>query len=81
MSSYLKDNIITIGDERAEAREQVQVPEDEPHDELTMVLMEHRGLICTLIQADWPGWEDRLSSALGHALVFCRTQSRRKERT
>ena len=30
-----EDNIITIGDERAEAREHAQVPEVEPHDELT----------------------------------------------
>ena len=50
-----EDNIITIGDERAEACEQAQVPEEEPHDELTSFLMEHRVRICTLIQADRPG--------------------------
>ena len=66
--SSIKDKIITIGDEHAEACEHVQVPEKEPHDELTTFLMEHRGWICTFIQADWPGWEDCLFSTLGRVL-------------
>ena len=49
-----EDNIITLGDERAEACEHVQVPDEEPSDELNTFLMEHRYWICSLIQADWP---------------------------
>ena len=39
----------------------VQVPE-EPKDELYKFLMKHREWICSLIQADWSGWDDRLFS-------------------
>ena len=38
--------------------EMVQVPE-EPEDELYTFLMEHRECICSLIQADRSGWDDR----------------------
>ena len=63
-----EDNIITVGAERAKARELVQVPEEEHPDELTLFLEEHKEKICTLIRADQPGWEDRLSLALGCVL-------------
>ena len=68
MWSSNEDNIITVGDERVEASEHVQVPVEEPLDELTLFLQEHMEKICTLIRADQPGWEDRLSLALGHVL-------------
>ena len=42
--------------------EMVQVPE-EPEDELYTFLMEHREWICSMIQADLPGCDDRLFSA------------------
>ena len=42
--------------------EMVQVPE-EPKDELYTFLMEHREWICSMIQADLPGCDDRLFSA------------------
>ena len=45
----------------------VQVPE-EPKDKLYTFLMEHREWICSLIQADRPGWDDRLFSALRRVL-------------
>ena len=49
----------------------VQVPE-EPKDELYMFLMEHREWICSLIQADQPGWDDRLFSTLRRVLEYPR---------
>ena len=49
----------------------VQVPE-EPKDELYTFLMEHREWICSLIQADRPGWDDRLFSALRCVLEYPR---------
>ena len=63
-----EDNIITLGEEPAEAHGQVQVPIEEPLDEMTMFLEEHKEKICTLIRADQPGWEDCLSLALGRVL-------------
>ena len=49
----------------------VQVPED-PKDKLYMFLMEHREWICSLIQADRLGWDDRLFSTLRHVLEYPR---------
>ena len=71
--SSSKYDIRTIGDERAGARDidKVQVP-DEPKDELYTFVMEHREWICSLIQADWPSWDDRLFSALRHVLEYSR---------
>ena len=62
-----EDNIITNGDESEEACELVQVPE-EPNDEVNTFLMVHRDKICSLIQADWPGWVDRFFFTLRHVL-------------
>ena len=45
-----KDNIIPV--ECAEAREHVQVPVEEPLDELPLFLEEHKEKICTLIRGD-----------------------------
>ena len=66
--SSSEDNIITVGDERAEAHRHTQVPVEEHLDELTLFLEEHKEKICTLIRADQPGWEDCLSLALGRVL-------------
>ena len=63
-----EDNSITVGDEIAETCEPVQVPVEEPLNELKMFLEEHQEQIRSLIQADQPGWEDHMSSALGHVL-------------
>ena len=52
-----EDNIITVGDERAEAHRHTQVPVEEHLDELTLFLEEHKEKICTLIRDDQPGWE------------------------
>ena len=60
-----EDNTITIVDECVEACEHVQVPVEEPLEELNRFLVEHRERICTLIQVDRPGWEDCLFSTLG----------------
>ena len=49
----------------------VQVPE-EPKDKLYTFLMEHQEWICSLIQADWPGWDDRLFSTLRRVLEYPR---------
>ena len=49
----------------------VQVPE-EPKDELYTFLMEHREWICSLIQADQPGWDDCLFSSLRRVLEYPR---------
>ena len=63
-----EDNIITVGAEGALARELVQVPVEEHLNEQTLFLEEHKENICALIRADQPGWEDRLSLALGRVL-------------
>ena len=65
-------NIRTIGDERAEALEIVQVPVEGPNDELYTFLMENREWICSLIQADRPSWADRLFPALRRVLEYPR---------
>ena len=43
--------------------EEESVPGLEHTDELYMFLMDHREWICSLIQTDWPGWDDCLFSA------------------
>ena len=48
----------------------MQVPEEEPYDELNTFLMEHGDWICSLIQVDRPGWDERLISALRRVLVL-----------
>ena len=63
-----EDNSITIGDEPAEAHEHVQVPEEEPKGEQNMFLMEHKDQICSLNQANRPGWDDLFFSTLRRAL-------------
>ena len=61
-----KDSIIVTIE--ADASGQVQVPVEEPTDELTEFLELHKDKLAELIQANQHLWEERLSTVVGRVL-------------